>query len=200
MHPEWTTYIHYDPLFDYLSRRYHLQAMVPDLYVAFADADQVDMLCWEAAIPFTHVVRIEPVEDPAKSGSRNEETMNGVCRAQELTLRCPRQKRSVDHTVLSVSQLIAARDYLSLIMPYSSFSVPNLKIRPPCFNVKVLVVAPADRAVDVISVVTSYLAFSSGYHAEAVMQCIDEEVHDEVWKGGISREGLDFVERIARIM
>jgi hypothetical protein len=52
----------------------------------------------------------------------------------------------------------------------------------------------------VISVVVCYLAFSSGYHAETVMQCIREEKYDEVWKRGISQEGLDFVERIARVI
>ncbi|KAG2338275.1 hypothetical protein BDR05DRAFT_969347, partial [Suillus weaverae] len=154
------------------------------------------MLCVEAGVPFSHVLRIEPVEDIAASGSRSEEMMEGVLRTQKLTLKCPRQGRSWGYTALSASQLLAARDYLSLIMPYSSCVVPK---HPPRSKVQLLIVAPADRAVDVISVVVCYLAFASGYHADTVMQCIGEEKYDEVWKGGISQEGLDFVERIARV-
>lgn len=164
------------------------------LYVAFADADKIDTLCLEAGVPFTHVLRIEHVEDPV---AWSEETMNGVCRAQALTLKCHRQEKRNGYTSLSVSQLIAARDYLSLVMPYTGHSVQ--KMRAPCFNVKLLIVAPAGYAVDVMSVVTCYLAFSSGYHAETVMHYMGEE-YDEAWKGGISQEGLDFVERVARII
>jgi hypothetical protein len=168
------------------------------LYVAFADADKVDTLCLRAGVPFTHVLRIEHVEDPVASGSRSEETMNGVCRAQTLTLKCPRQEKRSGYTSLSASQLIAARDYLSLVMPYTGHSVQ--KMCAPRLNVKLLIVVPAGCAVGVMSVVTCYLAFSSGYHAETVMQYMREEEYDEVWKGGISQEGLDFVERIARII
>ncbi|KAG1818173.1 uncharacterized protein BJ212DRAFT_1299003 [Suillus subaureus] len=121
--------------------------------------------------------------------------MEGVLGTQKLTLKCPRQGRSRGYTALSASQLLAARDYLSIIMPYSSRIVPK---QPPRFNVQLLIVAPADCTVDVISVVVCYLAFSSGYHAETVMQYIGEEKYDEVWKEAMSQEGLDFVERIAR--
>ncbi|OAX35529.1 hypothetical protein K503DRAFT_802752 [Rhizopogon vinicolor AM-OR11-026] len=197
-HPERTNFIHNDAPFDYLSHRYHLQELLQGLYVALADADQVDRLCLEAGVLFSHVLRIEPVENIATLGSRNEETMNDVCRAQKLTLKCPRQGRSNGCTTLSASQLLAGRDYLSLIMPYTSDSFP--KIRTPSFNVKLLIVAPAGCAVDVISVVICYLAFSSGHHAETVMEYIEEEEYDEVWKEGFSREGLDFVDRIARIL
>ncbi|KAG1734495.1 hypothetical protein EDB19DRAFT_1911088 [Suillus lakei] len=197
VHPEWHDFIHYNAPLEYFSKCYHLQGITQCLYVAFADAHEVDMLCAEAGVPFSHVLRIEPVEDVAASGSRSEEVMEGVLRTQKLTLKCPRQGRRPGYTALNASQLLAARDYLSLIMPYSSRFVPK---DPPRFNVQLLVVAPADRAVDVMSVVVCYLAFASGYHAETVMQCIGEEKYDEVWKGGISHEGLDFVDRIARVI
>lgn len=171
--------------------------MIEFLYVASADAHEVDTLCAEAGIPFSHVLRIEPVEDVAASNSRTEEIMEGVLGTQKLTLKCPRQGRSRGYTALSASQLLAARDYLSIIMPYSSRIVPK---QPPRFNVQLLIVAPADCTVDVISVVVCYLAFSSGYHAETVMQYIGEEKYDEVWKEAMSQEGLDFVERIARVI
>lgn len=195
--PEWYNFIHYDPPLEYFARGYHLQEIIGCLYVASADAHEVDTLCADAGVPFSHVLRIESVEDVAASGSRNEEMMDDVLRTQKLTLKCPRQGRSRGHTALSASQLLAARDYLSLIMPYSGRFFPK---HPPRFNVQLLVVAPADCTVDVISVVVCYLAFSSGYHAETVMQCIREEKYDEVWKRGISQEGLDFVERIARVI
>ncbi|KAG1882468.1 hypothetical protein F4604DRAFT_1744214 [Suillus subluteus] len=197
MHPEWHDLIHYDAPLEYFSRCYHLQEIMECLYVASADAHEVDTLCAEAGVPFSHILQIEPVEDIAGSGSRSEEMMEGVLRTQKLTLKCPRQGRSQGYTALSASQLLAARDYLSLIMPYSSRSVPK---QPPRFNVQLLVVAPADRTVDVMSVVVCYLAFASGYHAETVMQCIGEEKYDEVWKEAISQEGVDFVERIARVI
>ncbi|KAG2121751.1 hypothetical protein DEU56DRAFT_93120 [Suillus clintonianus] len=197
-HPEWHNFVHYDAPLECFSRSYHLEKILEGLYVAFADAHEVDTLCAEAGVPFSHVLRIEPVEDIAASGSRSEETMEGYFRTQKLTLKCPGQGRSAGYTALNASQLCAARDYLSLVMPYSSRIIP--KPHPPRFNVQLLVVAPADRAVDVMSVVVCYLAFSSGYHAETVMQCIGEEEYDEVWKGVISPEGLDFVERIARVI
>ncbi|KAG1844922.1 hypothetical protein DFJ58DRAFT_801597 [Suillus subalutaceus] len=181
MHPEWHDFIHYDAPLEYFSRCYHLQEIMECLYVASADAHEVDTLCAEAGVPFSHILQIEPVDDIAGSGSRSEEMMEGVLRTQKLTLKCPRQGRSQGYTALSASQLLAARDYLSLIMP-------------------LLVVAPADRTVDVMSVVVCYLAFASGYHAETVMQCIGEEKYDEVWKEAISPEGVDFVERIARVI
>ncbi|KAG0701172.1 hypothetical protein DFH29DRAFT_852912 [Suillus ampliporus] len=197
VHPEWHNFIHYDT-FEHFPRCHHLQEIVEGLYVAFADAHEVDTLCAEAGVPFSHILRIEPVEDVAASDSRSEETMDGVFGAQKLTLKCPAQGNGAGFTALNASQLLAARDYLSLIMPYSNRPVP--KIHPPCFNVQLLVVAPAGRVVDVMSVVVCYLAFSSRHHAETVMQLIGEEEYDEVWKGGISQEGLDFVERIARIL
>jgi hypothetical protein len=51
-----------------------------------------------------------------------------------------------------------------------------------------------------MSVVVCYLAFASGHHAETVMEYIGEENYDEVWKGGISQEGLEFIEHVARII
>lgn len=195
MHFEWHDFIHYDAPLEYFARCYHLQEIIRCLYVASADTHEVDTLCAEAGVPFSHVLRIETVEDVAASGSRSEEMMEDLLMTQKLTLKCPKQGRSQGHTALSASQLLAARDYLSLIMPYSSRFVPK---HPPHANVQLLIVAPADCTVDVISVVVCYLAFCSGHHAETVMQCIKDEQYDEVWKEGILQEGLDFVERVAR--
>lgn len=197
-HREWDNFIHYDAPLEYFSRRYHLQDITECLYVASADAHEVDTLCAEAGVPFSHVLQIEPVEDVAAPDSRSEEMIEGALKVQKLTLKCPRQPegRIRGCTALSASQLLAARDYLSLIMPYSSRFVPK---HPPRFNVQLLVVAPAGHTVDVMSIVLCYLAFSSGHHAETVMQHIGEEEYDEVWEGGISQEGLDFVEHIARV-
>ncbi|KAG2158653.1 uncharacterized protein EDB93DRAFT_1198690 [Suillus bovinus] len=195
--PKWHDFIHYDAPFEYFSRRYHLQEIMVCLYVASADTHEVEMLCAEAGVPFSHVLQIEPVEDIAASGSRSEEIVEDVLRTQKLTLKCPRQGRNRGRTVLSASQLLAARDYLSLVMPYSSSFVPK---HPPRFNVQLLVVAPADYTIDVMSIVVCYLAFSSGHHAETVMQFIEEEKYDEVWEGGFSQEGMDFVERIVRVI
>ncbi|KAG1867038.1 hypothetical protein C8R48DRAFT_703999 [Suillus tomentosus] len=197
-HREWDNFIHYDAPLEYCSRRYHLQDITECLYVASADTHEVDTLSAEAGVPFSHILQIEPVEDVAASDSRSEEMIEGSLKVQKLTLKCPRQPegRSRGCTALSASQLLAARDYLSLIMPYSSRFVPK---HPPRFNVQLLVVAPADHTVDVMSIVLCYLAFSSGHRAETVMQHIGEEEYDEVWEGGISQEGLDFVEHIARV-
>lgn len=197
VYSEWHDFIHYDAPLEYFARCYHLQEIIRCLYVASADTHEVDTLCAEAGVPFSHVLRIEPVEDVAESDSRSEEMMEDLLMTQKLTLKCPKQGRIQGHTALSTSQLLAARDYLSLIMPYSSRLVPK---HPPHFNVQLLIVAPADCTVDVISAVVCYLAFCSGHHAETVMQCIRDEEYDEVWKDGISHEGLDFVERVARVI
>ncbi|KAG1831646.1 hypothetical protein EV424DRAFT_1534309 [Suillus variegatus] len=178
-HREWDNFIHYDAPLEYFSRRYHLQDITECLYVASADTHEVDTLCAEAGVPFSHVLQIEPVEDVAASGLKERGNDRRCFEGAETN-----------------TQLLAARDYLSLIMPYSSRFVPK---HPPRFNVQLLVVAPADHTVDVMSIVLCYLAFSSGHHAETVMQHIGEEEYDEVWEGGISQEGLDFVEHIARV-
>ncbi|KIL63806.1 hypothetical protein M378DRAFT_179105 [Amanita muscaria Koide BX008] len=128
-------------------------------------------------------------------------------------------------TLLTEEQLLAARDFLSLALPYYLEARPTTK-RIASENVAVLVTAPGGSqptfgmdiveygfangygddgldkggAADIISAIACYLSFASETPVEMVLSYIDEEdcVGDE-WKDAISRDedGVGFIQMVA---
>jgi len=118
-------------------------------------------------------------------------------------------------TLLTEEQLLAARDFLSLTLPYYLEARPTTK-KLAGENVAVLVTAPgasgsgygedsSDKggAADIISTIACYLSFASETPAEMVLSYIDEEecLADE-WKDAISRDddGVGFVQKVASMV
>lgn len=115
-------------------------------------------------------------------------------------------------TLLTEDQLLAARDFLSLALPYYLEARPTTKKTVPSENVAVLVTAPAGGynnndgsdngggAADIISAIACYLSFASETPVETVLSYVDEEecLGDE-WKDAISRDedGVGFVQQVA---
>ncbi|KIK97635.1 hypothetical protein PAXRUDRAFT_135930 [Paxillus rubicundulus Ve08.2h10] len=186
---------------DYLTEKSHLEEIIHGLFVAFADDD------FEAAAlrtyehrEFSHIVQVTLGPEGEVVAGRGEETLRYGIGTQKLRLSCPTERSGDGPTVLSSDQLLAARDFLSLAMPYSNYKLPFMP-KSHC-DVKLLVVAPRDRTVDAISIVVCYLAFASGKPAATVLQYINEvEEFDVVWKGDtLGLDGMDFVEKVARRM
>jgi len=115
-------------------------------------------------------------------------------------------------TLLTEDQLLAARDFLSLALPYYLEARPTTRKAGASENVAVLVTAPggvgydddgSDKgggAADIISAIACYLSFASETPVETVLSYVDEEecLGDE-WKDAISRDedGVGFVQQVA---
>ncbi|KAF9222427.1 hypothetical protein BS17DRAFT_188305 [Gyrodon lividus] len=186
---------------DYLTEKSHIEEVVHGLFVAFADDD------FEAAAlrtyddqEFTHIVQVTLGPEKEMTIGKGEETLRYGIGTQKLRLSCPTYGSGEGHTLLSSDQLLAARDFLSLALPYTNYKFPSMP-KSHC-EVKLLVVAPNDRTVDAISIIVCYLAFASCKPAATVLQYINEvQDFDGVWKGDtLGLDGMHFVEKVARRM
>jgi hypothetical protein len=186
---------------DYLTEKSHLEEIIHGLFVAFADDDfEATALRTYENKEFSHIVQVTLGPEEEMVAGRGEETLRYGIGTQKLRLSCHTDGSGDGPTVLSADQLLAARDFLSLAMPYTNYKLPSMP-KSHC-DVKLLVVAPSDRTVDAISIIVCYLAFASGKPAATVLQYINEvEEFDAVWKGDtLGLDGMDFVEKVARRM
>ncbi|KAI0351946.1 hypothetical protein OH77DRAFT_825052 [Trametes cingulata] len=167
-----------------------LQAIIPALWVAFAREDDRS---YEDG--FTHVVEITYANAGQKPGS-SERHWDG--RAQRLRLTLPESARNTTSSgraglALGDAQLRAARDFVAECLPQRLASMPEQS------EVRVLVVTPQGRPTDAMCLVGCYLAFVAGQGADAILRCVDEEESIlSVWKGEVSGDEADRVEKIAR--
>ncbi|KAI0365074.1 hypothetical protein BV20DRAFT_781957 [Pilatotrama ljubarskyi] len=167
-----------------------LQAIIPALWVAFAG---VDDRSYEEG--FSHIVEICYGGDAtAQKPGSSERIWSG--HAQRLRLALPESARHVTGRAalaLGDAQLRAARDFIAECLPKSLASMPEQS------EVRVLVVAPQGRPTDAMCLVGCYLAFVANQATDAILRCIDEEETIlSVWKGEVSGDEMDRVEKIAR--
>ncbi|KAI8971017.1 hypothetical protein BD414DRAFT_510615 [Trametes punicea] len=168
-----------------------LQAIIPALWVAFARRDDRS---YEAG--FSHVVEIcyASPTSPAHDSGTCERLWDG--RAQRLRLALPVSARTQSGRAalaLSDAQLRAARDFVAECLPKSVAALPEQTA------VRVLVTVPQARPTEAMCLVGCYLAFVAGQSAEAILRCIDEEESIlSVWKGEVSGDEMERIERIAR--
>ncbi|KAI0740847.1 hypothetical protein C8Q76DRAFT_773823 [Earliella scabrosa] len=167
----------------------HLQAIIPSVYVAFGqDTDR----SYEEG--FTHIVDICYASGVAFTGGSAERRWEG--RVQRLRLVLPETARKWEGRAaleLSGPQLRAARDFIAEGLPQSLAALPDQD------TVRVLVTAPAGRPTDAMCVLGCYLAFVAGRDAESILRCIDEEESIlSVWKGEVSGDEIERIEKIAR--
>jgi len=139
----------------------------------------------KSSIPndFTHVVNIV-------TGNRSGTTIQSVdpiTGAKNLRLIVPFSTTDDGTTHLTHSQLLTARKFLTASAPL------------PCDHI--LVTAPRDRPVDGISVAACYLAVSARETVESILEQLNEDDGDEssgVWKGVVSRNGIEIIEIAAK--
>ena len=158
---------------DPIDEKSHLEEILDDLYVAYADdEDEIAKLRTFHYRKFSHILRVVPVlcaftepipgrvDQPA--GTVNKEIEQSRRQTRTLSLSVPEIPNvSQTQTLLNPSQLLAARDFIALAMPY----IPRW-----CCSVDVLIVAPVGRKADILSVLACYLAFTSGKFAGSVLK------------------------------
>ncbi|KAL4079197.1 hypothetical protein J3A83DRAFT_1044171 [Scleroderma citrinum] len=190
----------------------HLEEILDGLYVAYAnDENELAALRTFYDREFSHILQvalIPPIiSSPMSvrigqlSGGRSEEMAQGGRQTRKLRLAVPALPR-IGHTqiLLSASQLLAARDFLALAMPYKNCYFPSVPRR--CCSVDLVIVAPVGRKADILAVLTCYLAYVSGKHAGTVLRYMGEtDEYDTEWKGGkgvVAAKVVEMVEKVAR--
>ncbi|CDO76738.1 hypothetical protein BN946_scf184813.g8 [Trametes cinnabarina] len=165
------------------------QAIIPALWVAFA---QERDRSYEDG--FTHVVEICYASPTAAfdSGSSDRHWDGKV---QRLRLALPESARNPcgrASLALNDLQLRVGRDFIAECLPKSVAALPEQT------DVRVLVVVPQGRPTDAMCLLGCYLAFVAGSSAETILRCIDEEESIlSVWKGEVSGEEMERIEKIA---
>ena len=197
---------------DPINEKSHLEEILDGLYVAYADdEDEIAELRTFHYRKFSHILHVVPVpcvftepipgrvDQPA--GTVNEEIAQSRRQTRTLSLSVPEIPNvSQTQTLLNPSQLLAARDFIALAMPYMNSYLPY--IPRWCCSVDVLIVAPVGRKADILSVLACYLAFTSGNFAGTVLECMREAgEYDPEWDGGdgaVAPNVVKLVEEIAR--
>ncbi|KAF9235260.1 hypothetical protein BU15DRAFT_65011 [Melanogaster broomeanus] len=111
----------------YLSEKSFIEEIIPGLFVAFADDDfKTAALRTYENKQFSHVVQVTLGPANEITADRSEETLRFGADTQKLRLSCPTCGNGAGHTVLSSDQLLAARDFLSLAMPYTSHKLSSM--------------------------------------------------------------------------
>ncbi|KAI0629556.1 hypothetical protein C8Q77DRAFT_1220246 [Trametes polyzona] len=161
-----------------------LQAIIPALWVAFA---QPDDRSYEDG--FSHIVEISYGSAPT-----SDRRWDG--RAHRLQLILPESsRRPAGRAALALTdaQLREARDFIAECLPQSIASLPEQN------EVRVLVATPPGRPTDAMALVGCYLAFVAEQTTETILRCVDEEESVlSVWKGEVSGDETVRVDRIAR--
>ncbi|RPD57842.1 hypothetical protein L226DRAFT_540189 [Lentinus tigrinus ALCF2SS1-7] len=164
----------------------HLQPIIPALWVAFGQA-----LNRSYEEGFTHIVDICYADVAKGTSERVWED-----RVQRLKLTLPEAARKWEGRAalaLTDAQLRTARDFIAECLPQSIAALPDQT------DVRVLVATPPGRPTDAMCVLGCYLAFVAGRDVETVLQCIDEEdCILSAWKGEVSGEEMERIEKIAR--
>ncbi len=180
----------------------HLQAIIPAVWVAFGQEAEAKGAKRPYEEGFTHIVEIcyahGSVAFTGGSAERRWEADSGrgMGGVQRLRLVLPEHARKWEGRAalaLTNPQLRAARDFIAEGLPQS------LAVLPEQGAVRVLVTAPAGRPTDAMCVLGCYLAFVAGRDAESILQCIDEEESIlSVWKGEVSGDEIERIEKMAR--
>ncbi|KAF8554785.1 hypothetical protein OG21DRAFT_1522244 [Imleria badia] len=197
-----------------LARKTHNEMMTKRLYVAVTDND-----CEIAALrtchgeKFTHIVRVvfEPLTrhsniTPSCWTSENIYPDDGPC---ELRLTCPALTRHYTNnlTALTEKQLLAARNYITHILPDGdhawqqkglAFPVP---VSPDeCDDARVLIVGPSDRSADVMAILVCYMAFLTASRVDELLVSLRKfMLVRSHWGGNIlGQQSLDLADAVSK--
>ena len=189
-----------------------LHELLPYLFISFHNGNHLPAeVVTEDGAAFTHIIKIAHETSKSEAGvvDIGRDIKRGLhtlilfvpTSAPRPRRRAPggRRVRSTGErniTLLTEYQLLAARDFLSLSLPYYSEARPTEVLKCPVSSadqVRVLITAPAGEgaAADVMSVAACYITFVSGVSTQTVLECIDDEKRVlDVWKDVVGeREG-----------
>lgn len=139
---------------------------------------------------FTHLISISTSSAPGRA-VEYASSHESYVRALHLTIPRTRSAR----LALTPQQLRTARDFLSLVLPYTQQSDPMAWRKA---STRLLVTTPFGRAVDAVSVIAGYLSFTSGEEVCSVLGGMEEiEELGEAWKGQVCEEDAEAVQAIA---
>jgi hypothetical protein len=182
------------------------QRLTRGLYIAVMDQVPTDMKLTFAAgleIKFTHAVVVSP-EETGEDSTGSKLRVPGVVQSiddhgvNRLDVYAPKQGTDpAVRTRLSVSQLVTARDFLTLALPYATIGAAGTQ--PRGTDVCVLITSTPDCPADVMVIAVSYFAFITKEPASKVWGLLD---HDEgvldMWKQDVAcKEVLDLVKTVA---
>ncbi|KII95510.1 hypothetical protein PLICRDRAFT_218456 [Plicaturopsis crispa FD-325 SS-3] len=177
---------------------YGLQEMIPGLHVAFSQdllpGAELRSYPWYHADCFTHMICVAPSHEGDRDVGNVAVSLddNG---AQRLRLVVPVLATDDGVTQLSGDQLIAARDFCSLALPYSDRPEDNTGRD---LTARVLITTPGGRAVDAVSIAICYMAYVAKKEVQGVMETFNAEEDLPVfWKGSMSLDGKEFLEEVA---
>ncbi|EKM53687.1 uncharacterized protein PHACADRAFT_260171 [Phanerochaete carnosa HHB-10118-sp] len=169
-----------------LADQSQLQVVLPFMSIAYVEDDALEYLPGNSADePYTHIVSIRYGESSGVSRSYENR-----CTYLRFTFG-PRDSNSRRAGLgLSDAQLRAARDFLAELCPH-------LHTAPS--GVRILIATPPEHPTDAMCMLACYLAFVTGKDVDGVLRAIDtEEGFLSTWKGEVSEDEVEKVEKIAR--
>ena len=138
----------------------HLQSVVPGLFICLKEHESNIQMYRGDRLKFTHVIRISPIPLDSKHGRNSENPWIDESGVHHLHLSVPRSRRHPHIQLrLTIDQLLFARDFLSLALPYLHYGLPHA---PPGTDACVLVSAALDHATEAVAIIATYQAFASG--------------------------------------
>jgi len=168
--------------------------VIPGIILAFhGTQDKAVKISGESQ--FTHVISISPSNTPGRaveySSLHHDDTH---IRALHLTVPHYRPSTNASYAPrlsLSAFQVRAARDFLSLALPYTAESSPTAW---STISTRLLITTPFNRPVDAVCIVAAYLSFTSGEEVCDVLSGIDDvEELPNVWKRKVCEEDAEIV-------
>lgn len=170
----------------------HLQEVIPRLILGFMGSeDSVEDLQPNSAKPFSHIISVLH-GDATTAGSSQSSSGPGLQRLYLFI--APRDATSGRAGLgLTDAQLRRARDYIGEVIPTPE-SVQN-----PADYLRILITTPHGNPTNALCVLACYLAFISDKNVEEILNFIDEEEdYLSAWKGEVSEDEIERVEKIAR--
>lgn len=173
-----------------------LGAVIPGVFISFHEPSHTSAQVVGANRCFTHIISITHSKDPC----RIVETTtwfkdDSYVRALHLTIPFPSSKRHNTRLQLHKNQILVARDFLSLALPFTSDSPSHDWIRN---TARVLITTPLGLPIDALCVIGVYLSFSSGDEVCDVLSQLEE--HEDLpreWRGMVCEEDAEIVQVIA---
>lgn len=163
-----------------------LQEVLPGLSLAFIGADDaLATLPGHAEEAYTHVISVVYGEKHAV-----QRVQEG--RTSRLRLALPPRADEAARAGLGLSdaQLRAARDFVAELQPQKG-EFPA--------GIRVLIATPHNHPANALAIVACYLSFACGKSVEEVLLDFDqEEEFESAWRGEVSDDEIERVEKIAR--
>jgi hypothetical protein len=170
-----------------------LGEIIPGVFVSFHETNNTSAQIVRANRCFTHIVCISCSKDPGRIVETTTLFKDeSYVRALHLTLPFPSSKRDNTRLQLHLNQILVARDFLSLALPYSSASAPQDWTRN---SSRVLITTPLGLPIDAICVAAAYLGFASKEDVDDVLDGIEnvDELPEE-WKRIVDEDDAELVQ------